>query len=239
MSQFNIIPGPKDVKSAERFSAGLLGDILGPLTNKLVYKVDSAIDKAVSSGIDKLLGNRFQVTTIKENQDLFAITSNPVIGSIQFLKGKYKNFATNGSVYLDEVDRDYRLPYATICTYERDKIEAITDLRGQQGSVKELFGFTDWKIQIRGFIMRDGHDAEANEDNYDQSVFPAFSAGRLRNFSNLPDSIAVAGGLFSLLRIRRIYIKSVSFQEVEGKPNVLAYNMSALSDNQIEINIKP
>lgn len=239
MSEFNIIPVPQSEKAAGRYAAGLLGDLLGPLTGKILYKVDSGLDKFKSDGIDKLLGNRYRVTTITPKTDLLAITGNPVIGSIQFLKGKYKNFATNGSVYLDEIDRDYTLPYATICTYEREKVDALTNLRGQQGSVKELFGFTDYKIQMRGFIIRDGHDAEASEDNYDQAIFPNFSAARMRNFCDMPDSIQVAGALFSLLRIRRLYIKSIGFQEVEGKPNVLAYNISALSDNQIEINIKP
>ena len=139
----------------------------------------------------------------------------------------------------EEWPKDFTLPYSTICTFSRSKIETVTDLRGQQDSVIELFGFSSWKIEIRGFILRDGSDGEPGEDNYNQYIFPRFSSNAMRYFGNLPDAIRVAGGSFSTFRISRIYIKDISFQEIEGKPHVLAYRIDAISSNQFDINIKP
>jgi hypothetical protein len=234
-SRFNPIPIPNDGKAAERFAAGLLGDLLAPLTSKLVYKVDSSLDKAKSDAIDRVLGNRFQIKNLSEDRQeyTYSLVNTPVIGPIKFLKSNYQDYKQNGDVIQVDMQNDYALPWSTLTTFSRSKVDTTTNLRGKQGSVVELFGFTDWKIEMRGFIMNQ------NQDNEDQQLFPLRELGGMQLYCDLPDAIAVSGEMFTRLQIRQIYIKDWSLQEMEGKPNVLAFRIEALSQKQVQLNILP
>jgi hypothetical protein len=165
--------------------------------------------------------------------DFISPVDNTVIGAVTFKAGEYKTFGYDGKVESVKMLRDFTLPFTNLTNYNRNKIEAITDLRGQRGSVKELFGFSDWRISFRGLILQENYQA------YTDNRFPGLKAADILLWNELFDAITIEGDMPALLGISKIYLQNIEVDEVEGKPNVLVYKINALSDKQIEIDIRP
>jgi hypothetical protein len=78
----------------------------------------------------------------------------PMIVPILF-KGSaaYKIYNDFGDIVTDSYE-DFALPAATLVNFRRAKIISKTKASAVASSVKEIFAFDDWKIDIRGFVWQ-------------------------------------------------------------------------------------
>lgn len=241
----SIIPGTEP-----KFVAKLLSELAGPLSSRVIYRTQALLNAEQQKIIDALTGNGFKVKTIQSPKPFaegFKVdkiqrepltnfkspVANTVIGPLTLQKGEYKTFGYDGKVQTVTMLRDFTLPFTTLATYSRSKIAAITDLRAQRGSVKELFGFSDWRIAFRGLILAD------DMKGYTNNSFPLLKAQEFMLWEEITDAVAINGDMPAMLGISKVYLQSIEINEVEGKPNVLVFKIDALSDKQVEIDIRP
>lgn len=154
----------------------------------------------------------------------------PILFPVLFSSGVYKKYNERGEI-IDKKMGDFRLPIASIVSFRRDKIMGVTRINGGNGTVKEIYGFDDWQVSINGFLIPDGSQPQGVKNPLEQER-------ELVKWDNLASSIEVFGELFTVRKIKRLTIKSISFEPMRGKPNIRTFTITAISDDPIELNIK-
>ncbi|PWA10975.1 DUF6046 domain-containing protein [Flavobacterium laiguense] len=154
----------------------------------------------------------------------------PILFPVLFSSGVYKKYNERGEI-VDKKMGDFRLPIASIVSFRRDKIMGVTRINGGNGTVKEIYGFDDWQVSINGFLIPDGSQPQGFKNPLEQER-------ELVKWDNLASSIEVFGELFTVRKIKRLTIKSISFEPMRGKPNIRTFTITAISDDPIELNIK-
>jgi hypothetical protein len=154
----------------------------------------------------------------------------PILFPVLFSSGVYKKYNERGEI-IDKKMGDFRLPIASIVSFRRDKIMGVTRINGGNGTVKEIYGFDDWQVSINGFLIPDGSQPQGFKNPLEQER-------ELVKWDNLASSIEVFGELFAVRKIKRLTIKSISFEPMRGKPNIRTFTITAISDDPIELNIK-
>ncbi|MRG45499.1 hypothetical protein GFS24_10255 [Chitinophaga sp. SYP-B3965] len=152
----------------------------------------------------------------------------PIVYPFTLQGGTYKVFASNGEL-LDYQLNDFELPAATLVDFSRAKINIKTMPRGNNGSVKELFSFDDWRIRIRGICLDDPSRASAKTAQEQKSA--------LLEWEQVCNSIPVIGSLFVEKKIYRLAIDGISFTQLERKPNVIPFEMECVSDEPLEMTL--
>lgn len=146
----------------------------------------------------------------------------PILGQCTFKAGPYLQYKTDGSigdVYLIENP----LPPATLFTFRRAKNITKTNLLGANGTVKEIFGFDDWIIDVKGLAL---DDPEYSAEQY---------MSRLRTWESLACAINVKGKLFSRKEIHAVVMEYFREESVQGMPGVIPFSMTLTSDEAIEL----
>ncbi len=145
------------------------------------------------------------------------------------LKGKqYQIFNEVGDVALKQFE-DFEMPAATLVSFRRAKIITKTKALAAKGTVKEMYGFDDWRIDIRGFCLADPAHQTA-KSAYEQKL-------RLYDFDNIVDSIQILGELFNDIDISNITIDELSFDQLKAKPGVIPFYMRCSSDEPLELRL--
>lgn len=148
----------------------------------------------------------------------------PIWGSF-YLKGNaaipvYDSKGNLSSVSLS----DFLMPIATLVTFSRQKNAVITPVFGG-GSVKEIISPADWDISINGVIFNDIY-----RDNQ-QTVIE--QQEMLQQFDDSLAAVEVEGKIFACRNISRLVFKSLQFTPLQGKPGMVQYSISAISDADI------
>lgn len=111
-----------------------------------------------------------------------------------------------------------------------------TALQGVDGTVKEYISKGDYQIQMSGILV--GESSESNkkftvgkgsEDSIDSELY------KLIQICDAPATIEVISDFLQLFEIKNIVIQSVTYQQQEGRKKQIAFDISALSDNPIEL----
>lgn len=140
-----------------------------------------------------------------------------------FFKGENYNQYKENSGELEKVKMEtFYLPAATVFQFRRAKNIIRTNVSGANGTVKELYGFDDWVIDVKGLCLD-----EPNQTAKEQLE-------ELIQWQNLADSISVSGDLFETLNIERVCISEFEFSIPQGTPGVVAYTMTMWSDDPLE-----
>lgn len=150
----------------------------------------------------------------------------PIILPITLKGKKYQVFNDIGDVDLKEFE-DFEMPAATLVSMRRAKISTRTKALAAKGTVKEMYGFDDWRIDIRGFCLEDPSHLTA-KTAYDQKL-------KLYEYENIVDSIQVLSELFNDLDISNITIDELTFNQLKGKPGVIPFYMRSSSDEPLEL----
>jgi len=152
----------------------------------------------------------------------------PVFGTVTFKGGTYNQYDRYSGRIKQAMCAEYTLPYSCLIEFSRENAVITTNLLGNQGTVKELFGLGDWNISIKGIAVngldRVGNDAHTQIEN-------------LVAWHEINDAIGVGGSLFSSKGIDRIVIKSLNIQPIEAKYNVIPFTIEALSDEPLELQL--
>jgi len=209
----------------KQYNVAQLFDVAFGIKNIAAYKVD---------GIDeKPKGSNFNYTGLELVEDVaeasrMSYLGTPIIYPVVFKGKKYQVFDKQGDVMLKNYE-DFELPAATLLSFRRPKVITKTLARASQGSVKEIFGFNDWNIDVRGLCLADPSHAIA-KTAVDQKI-------KLKEFDEIVDSIQVVGDLFNDLDISNIVIEDISFSQLKGKPGVIPFHLRCTSDEPLELNL--
>lgn len=150
----------------------------------------------------------------------------PIVFPITFVGKSYQVYSEIGEIELRNL-ADFELPAATLVNFSRAKLISKTKALASNGTVKELYGFDDWRIDIRGLCLADPSHATA------QTALEM--EAKLREFEGVVDNISVVGSLFTAKDINSIVIEKLHITQLKGKPGVIPFYMQCTSDQPIEL----
>lgn len=139
----------------------------------------------------------------------------------RFKGGNYQYFKPNGQISNKRLG-DFEIPPATLFSFRRAKNIIRTQLNGGSGSVKEIFGFDDWIIDVKGFCLD-----EPNSKATDQLE-------QLLQWESLADVIEVSGQQFAFRDITRVTINDWKDEIPQGKAGMFAFSCQLIADEFIE-----
>jgi hypothetical protein len=161
-----------------------------------------------------------------EEAERMSSFGTPVMGSFILEAGEYSSYDREGRMVKVRMN-DFVMPASTIVDFSRDMVMTQTRTLGNTGTVKEIYGLDDWKINIRGVCMSDrtGEDTRSAQEQLDE----------LALWRNICDSIGVLGGIFERKNIRRICIESFAIRPVQAEWGKVPFDITACSDEAIEL----
>lgn len=152
----------------------------------------------------------------------------PISFKFSFKGGNYKAYDIEGNIEERQLS-DFQLPLSTMVEFSRAKRMKTTPTVGGYGTVKEMYGFEDWSIRIRGLCIPD--------PSHPQQTTPEGQRNVIAQFEDLADAIELVedDNLFSQLGIYRLVIRSVNFPAVVGRPKYLPFELNCVSDKALEL----
>ena len=165
----------------------------------------------------------------KSDAEQLSYLGTPILFPVIFKGDYYNRYDADGAIEKHKVG-DYRLPLTTLVDFRRAKIKRTTRVNGAKGTVKETYGFGDWKIRIRGLCM----DEPKHPNNAVEFID---HHNRLIEFEELADTIGVLGDLFEHKGINNIDIDEIEFKQVKGFPRLLAFSLTCESTTAIELEL--
>jgi len=167
---------------------------------------------------------------VKDPHESFRMShlGTPIILPLYLAGGKYQVFNELGEVILQKFE-NFEMPSATLVSMRRAKIITKTKALAAKGTVKEMYGFDDWRIDIRGFCLTDPSHPTA-KTAYKQKK-------TLATFENIVDSIPIYSELFDDVGINAITIDEINFNQLKGKPGVIPFYMRCSSDEPLELKL--
>lgn len=145
----------------------------------------------------------------------------PIVFPIKFKAGKYNVYDASGKITEKEYS-EFMLPSATLVEFSRAKNITRTEVLGSNGTVKEIFGFDDWQIRMRGVCLPEPERSELDQKD------------TLLKWEQVAASIEIDGALFDEKDIYRIAITDIQFSQIQAKPEVIPFEITAISDEPIE-----
>lgn len=147
----------------------------------------------------------------------------PIAFPIKLKGGMYKVYDAHGHIIEQEFD-DFIMPAATVVDFRRAKNITRTNVLGNNGTVKEIYGFDDWQIRMRGICLNEPGVRTAEEQRE-----------ALLRWEQIVGSIDVIGSLFSQKKIYSIAISDIDLQQIQGKPEALPFEITAMSDEPLDL----
>lgn len=154
---------------------------------------------------------------------------HPLMFPFLFIGDTYKKFDTDGRLVEYRLP-DFDLPAATLVDFSRSKRIVYTETAGE-GDVKELYGFGDWDISIRGVCLLD--------NNHQQAKTAEEQKKKLLEWEQVAGHVRVAGELFKEKNIHALVIESFRVSQLSGIPGMIPFEMSCKSDFPYELTQKP
>ena len=151
----------------------------------------------------------------------------PVLTNIVFEGMEYKLFDKDGNIVKKSYD-DFELPVATLVSIRRAKRIIKTAVNAGNGTVKELYGFGDWQIDINGFCIPDPNQPQGK-------TTPEAQRDELYRWEKIADAIRIKGGLNIHKDIHNIVIEEFNTWQLKGSPDIIPFRMKAVSDEPVEL----
>lgn len=113
---------------------------------------------------------------------------------------------------------DLQMPDSTLVSIDRQKRMRTTPVSGGYGTVKEIFGFDDWKITAEGIT---------DDEN---------TLRGLKELECLSDAIGVENSdLFEYYDIFHVVIQHISLRQHRGKGALTGFTIEMLSDEPVQL----
>lgn len=199
------------------------------------YNIHTLFEKAfgiqnayIPGAVEIKAFNPAHLTNIEKYRHIRRISQmgTPVMFPFTLKGGSYPIYNKDG--ILEKVNcHDFLMPTATMVDFRRPMIVTDTAVLGGKGTVKEVFGFEDWRIRIRGICF--------NDSSRLRQPFAYEQQKALIRRAQIAGSIPVVGELFNDKSIYAIVLKDISFRQLQGSVNMLPFEISAVSDNPIEL----
>lgn len=178
---------------------------------------------------------------ISEEADFTSYLNTPVIDNLIFPSGSYFNLDQNPSTDEPITFEAIRID-AVIITVSQAKNIVTTAINNQKGTIKEYFSDGDFVINISGLIIGEtsadtgGKLAMKNIGN----VYPEIDVKRMVNICKVPYPINIESiYLNDIFGINKVVIKDSNFPQREGVRNAQYFELSMLSDYDIDLNQVP
>ncbi|SIQ74253.1 DUF6046 domain-containing protein [Maribacter ulvicola] len=147
----------------------------------------------------------------------------PILHPIKFEKGNYKTYNEKGEIIMTGLS-DLYLPPTTLVDFKRAKILSRSTAIQGVGTVKELYGFDDWKIRIRGLCLNTPSNTARQQIN------------ELLKWEKVASGVDVVAKFFNDKGIYSIAIESIEIKQIAGKPSVIPFTILADStDNDLQL----
>lgn len=182
----------------------------------ITYKIDSASQKGAN-----LIYPSIETQPVEAAKKM-SWMGTPIMFPVVFKGGTYNYYNDLGEI-VSKNRGDFDLPATTVVDFRRAKNITKTRMLGATGTVKEIYGFDDWQIRIRGLCLD-----TPTENAYDLQ-------NELLKWESIADSIEVLGELFLDKSIYRLTIEDIDFRQPQGRHNVVPFEITASSDQPIEL----
>ena len=146
----------------------------------------------------------------------------PIIFAATFQGGSYQCYEANGRTKMIDL-ASFELPPATMFSFRRAKNIIKTNVLGSSGTVKEIYGFDDWIIDVRGLALDEPKRTAAEQ------------ISTLLKWEELCDGINISGKLFEQRKIDRVAMSDWSDNVTQAKPGVIAFSFQLTSDVPLEL----
>lgn len=146
----------------------------------------------------------------------------PIIFGATLKGDSYQQYNSTGEIVRVSLN-DFELPPATMFSFRRAHNITRTNLLGSNGTVKEIYGFDDWVIDVKGLALD-----EPNRSALDQIT-------ELLKWERLADAIKINGKLFNQHQIDRVVIADWNDNITQAKPGVIPFQFQMYSDEAIEL----
>lgn len=118
------------------------------------------------------------------------------------------------------------LPPATVTDISLRRNIITTRIAGRNGTVKELISAEDYVIRVRGIAT--------NPQSMDA---PIEFINQIHNLLQLQASVPVVSQFLQAASISYLVIEQATVSEIQGTPNAVQFEISALADNAPEITL--
>lgn len=149
----------------------------------------------------------------------------PILFQAAFNGGSYNRYKLNGELERVRLGA-FLLPAATMFQFRRAKNIVRTNLLGAQGTVKEIYGFDDWIVDVKGICL-DEPNRSAREQYQE-----------LLEWERIADAIGVSGELFTQKDIHSVALNEWQDNITQGKPGTIPFAFQLYSDEPVELAIK-
>jgi hypothetical protein len=164
----------------------------------------------------------------------------PILQPITFLASKYETIKGYGIRDFGTFERtkenagkieiinyaDFTLPASSIASFSSRKI--INKTAMPDGfTAKEIYGFEDYRITIRGFLLEDPGQPQGHFSIKEQER-------ELIKWDNVQANIPIAGEYFNIREIKAISIESLEFPALRGRPKIRPFLINAISGSTAE-----
>ncbi|GLB51703.1 hypothetical protein NBRC110019_07420 [Neptunitalea chrysea] len=141
----------------------------------------------------------------------------PILLPVKFQQDGYNRYTALGKMEIVRMP-DYYLPATTMFSFRRGKIIERTNLLGNNGSVKEIFSFDDWVIDVKGLCLNDQESSAAEKFK------------ELKKWEVLADSIRISGEAFNWIEVDSVTIADWSHNLIQGGDGNIAFQFQMYSD---------
>ncbi len=194
-------------------------------------KIEKMYAPQIGSNLPQEPGDLYSgIEVITSLQEAVKIShlGTPILFPITFLAGTYKAYDKVTGAIEDVVMEEFQLPTACVASFRRRKIMNTTRMSGGYGTVKEIYGFDDYQININGFFIPDPGQPQGKISVLEQE-------NELNKWDGLASSIKVSSELFNLREIPAIVMEEFNVVPERGKPNIRPFSIRAISDEPTEI----
>ncbi|SHG33095.1 DUF6046 domain-containing protein [Flavobacterium johnsoniae] len=146
----------------------------------------------------------------------------PIIFPTTFMNNqKMLKYNSRGELVRVQLN-DIQLPPATMFSFRRAKNIIKTNVLGSNGTVKEIYGFDDWLIDVRGLCLDEPNRSAKSQ--LDEMI----------QYYELASGVGVSGALFSACGISAVCMTDFNFEVVQGSNGgVISFTMQLTSDENI------
>jgi hypothetical protein len=202
-------PNPKGQAKLILKSAGLT--FLKPM----FFNVDVDTISTEQSAQEAALIDNQNHETLSDSRSKFGL---PVFDTVLFEQVQYTTNEGNNVIVK---------PFSmgtVLCEVSQSRNIVATSIAGRNGTVKEYISDGDYNINIKGVLA-----------SLYQNVAPKDSINQLMGFCNAPVQFNVSSNFLAYFGVLSIVIKDYNFSQMEGQRNVIAFELTCLSDTPFEI----
>lgn len=170
----------------------------------------------------------------QDEYDRMSVFDTPVFGSFAIAGGTYRVYDKKSGELVDRSYEEFEFPLATLIEFKRSKSIVKTPTTGGLGSVKEIYGFEDWDISIKGLCINDPSRSCRNYGTI-KAIDQKLAIIQLNEIAGSLeiDTMFYGGRIFLEKGIRRLVIEDLSIGSIQGKPNIIPFEIKASSDEDL------